>query len=80
MKKEGRNNEYFNIPKKLILEEEYRGLSSDAKLVYAYISTENENATLEEIAEFLGMSKQAVGKALVEICLYLMYIVRVDKK
>ena len=66
MKKEGRNNEYFNIPKKLILEEEYRGLSSDAKLVYAYITTENETAGLEEIAEFLGMRVQAVEKALRE--------------
>ena len=64
MKKEGRNNEYFNIPKKLILEEEYRGLSSDAKLVYTYITTENENATLEEIADFLGMSEQVVEKVL----------------
>ena len=64
MKKEGRNNEYFNIPKKLILEEGYRGLSSDAKLVYAYIATENENATLEEIADFLGMSEQVVEKVL----------------
>ena len=67
MKKEGLNNKYFNIPKKVILEEGYRGLSSDAKLVYAYISTENENATLEEIAEFLGMSEQAVEKALEEL-------------
>ena len=67
MKKEERNNEYFNIPKKLILEEGYRGLSSDAKLVYAYISTENENATLEEIDEFLVMSKRNVEKALKEI-------------
>ena len=67
MKKEGRKNKYFNIPKKLILEEEYRGLSSDAKLVYAYITTENENATLEEISDFLGVSKQAVEKALKEL-------------
>ena len=67
MKKEGRNDEYFNIPKKLILEEGYRGLSSDAKLVYAYITTENENATLEEISDFLGVSKQAVEKALKEL-------------
>ena len=67
MKKERRNDKYFNIPKKVILEEGYRGLSSDAKLVYAYISTENENGTLEEIAEFLGMSEQAVEKALEEL-------------
>ena len=67
MKKEGLNKKYFKIPKKLILEEKYRGLSSDAKLVYAYITTENENATLEEIAEFLGMSKKSVEKALREI-------------
>ena len=67
MKKEGRNDEYFNIPKKLILEEEYRGLSSDAKLVYAYITTENANAGLEEIAKFLGMSKKNVENALREL-------------
>ena len=67
MKKEGRKNKYFNIPKKLILEERYRGLSSDAKLVYAYITTENENATLEEIGGFLGMSQQVVKKALEEV-------------
>ena len=70
MKKEGRNDEYFNIPKKLILEEGYRGLSSDAKLVYAYITTENESAGLEEIAEYLGMSKQTVQKALDELRRY----------
>lgn len=67
MKKEKQNNKYFIIPKKLILEEKYKRLSSDAKLVYAYMTTENENATLEEIAEFLGMSKTDVKKALVEI-------------
>ena len=66
MKKEGRNNEYFNIPKKLILEEGYRGLSSDAKLVLAYITTENANASLEEISEFLGMSERVVEKVLRE--------------
>ncbi len=67
MKKERRNNEYFNIPKKLVLEEEYKKLSSDAKLVLAYIMTENANAGLEEIAEFLGMRVQAVGRALEEL-------------
>ena len=67
MKKEKQNNKYFSIPKKLILEEKYKRLSSDAKLVYSYITTENENATLEEIAEFLGMSKDSVGKAFNEI-------------
>ena len=51
----------------MILEEGYRGLSSDAKLVYAYITTENANAGLEEIAEFLGMSKETVQKALEEV-------------
>ena len=66
MKKERRNNEYFNIPKKLVLEEEYKKLPSDAKLVLAYIMTENANAGLEEIAEFLGMSEQVVEKALRE--------------
>ena len=67
MKKEKQNNKYFSIPKKLILEEKYKRLSSDAKLVYSYLTTVNENATLEEIAEFLGMSKKAVEKALVEV-------------
>ena len=67
MKKERRNDKYFNIPKKLILEEEYKKLSSDAKLVYAYITTENAKATLEEVAGFLGMSEQAVEKALEEL-------------
>lgn len=67
MKKEELNNKYFNIPKKVILEEEYKRLSSDAKLVYAYITTENENASLEEIAEFFGMSKGNVEKALKSI-------------
>ena len=42
----------FSIPKKLILEKKYKRLSSDAKLVYAYMTTENEDTTLEEIAEF----------------------------
>ena len=67
MKKEKQNNKYFSIPKKLILEEKYKRLSSDAKLVYAYMTTENDNATLEEISEFLGMSKETVEKALNEI-------------
>ena len=67
MRKDKQNNQYFNIPKKLILEEKYKMLSSDAKLVYAYITTENEDTTLEEIAEFLGMDKQTVEKALAEI-------------
>lgn len=67
MRKGKQNNQYFSIPKKLILEEKYKRLSSDAKLVYAYITTENENATLEEIAEFLGMSSTDVKKALVEL-------------
>jgi len=67
MKKEKQNNKYFSIPKKLILEEKYKRLSSDAKLVYAYITTENEDTTLEEISEFLGMSKQAIEKALEEV-------------
>ena len=67
MKKEKPNNKYFSIPKKLILVEKYKRLSSDAKLVYSYLTTVNENATLEEIAEFLGMSKKAVEKALVEV-------------
>ena len=66
MRKNKQNKKYFNIPKRLILEEQYRGLSSDAKLVLAYITTENENATLEEIAEFFGMSEQSVEKALRE--------------
>ena len=61
------NNKYFSIPKKLILEEKYKRLSSDAKLVYAYITTENEDTTLEEISEFLGMSKQAIENALEEV-------------
>ena len=67
MKKEKQNNKYFSIPKKLILEEKYKRLSSDAKLVYSYLTTENENATLEEIAEFLGMREQAIEKALEEV-------------
>lgn len=67
MRKEGLNKKYFNIPKKLILEEKCKRLSSDAKLVYAYISTENENATLEEIVDFFGMSKKAAKTALEEI-------------
>ena len=67
MRKEKQNNKYFNIPKKLILEEKYKRLSSDAKLVYAYITTENEDTTLEELSEFLGMSKQAIEKALEEV-------------
>ena len=67
MRKERQNNKYFSIPKKLVLEEKYKRLSSDAKLVYAYMTTENENATLEEIAEFFGMSKEKVEKALAEI-------------
>ena len=66
MRKE-EQNKYFSIPKKLILEEEYKKLSSDAKLVLAYMMTENANAGLEEIAEFLGMSKKSVEKALREI-------------
>jgi len=67
MRKDKQNNKYFSIPKKLILEEKYKRLSSDAKLVYAYITTENEDTTLEEISEFLGMSKQAIEKALEEV-------------
>lgn len=67
MRKDKPNNKYFNIPKKLILEEKYKRLSSDAKLVYAYITTENEDTTLEEIAEFLGMSRQDVERALKEL-------------
>ena len=67
MRKDKPNNKYFNIPKKLILEEKYKRLSSDAKLVYAYITTENEDTTLEEISEFLGMSKQVIEKALEEL-------------
>lgn len=67
MKKEGRNDEYFNIPKKLILEEGYKRLSSDAKLVLAYMMTENENASLEEIGEFLGMDIGGVEEALDEV-------------
>ena len=67
MRKDKQNNKYFNIPKKLILEEKYKRLSSDAKLVYAYITTENEDTTLEEISEFLGMSKQVIEKALEEL-------------
>ena len=67
MRKEKQNNKYFNIPKKLILEGKYKRLSSDAKLVYAYITTENEDTTLEEISEFLGMSKQVIEKALEEL-------------
>ena len=66
MRKE-EQNKYFSIPRKLILEEEYKGLSSDVKLVLAYIMTENANAGLEEIAEFLGMSEQVVKKALGEL-------------
>ena len=67
MRKDKQNNKYFSIPKKLILEEKYKRLSSDAKLVYAYITTENEDTTLEEISEFLGMSKQVIEKALEEV-------------
>lgn len=67
MRKDKKNNKYFNIPKKLILEEKYKRLSSDAKLVYAYITTENEDTTLEEISEFLGTSKQVIEKALEEL-------------
>ena len=67
MRKDKPNNKYFNIPKKLILEEKYKRLSSDAKLVYAYITTENEDTTLEEISEFLGMSKPVIEKALEEL-------------
>ena len=66
MRKE-EQNKYFSIPRKLILEEEYKGLSSDVKLVLAYIMTENANAGLEEIAEFFGMSKDKVEKVLEEI-------------
>ena len=66
MRKE-EQNKYFSIPRKLILEEEYKRLSSDAKLVLAYIMTENANAGLEEIAKFLGMSTKSVEKALGEI-------------
>ena len=54
-------------PKLYIFAWHLQRLSSDAKIVYSYITTENENATLEEIAEFLGMSKESVGKALNEI-------------
>ena len=67
MRKDKPNNKYFSIPKKLVLEEKYKRLSSDAKLVYAYITTENEDTTLEEISEFLGMSKQVIEKALEEL-------------
>jgi len=67
MKKEKQNNQYFSIPKKLILEEKYKRLSSDAKLVYAYMTTEDEDTTLEEIVEFLGMSNEKVDKALAEL-------------
>lgn len=67
MRKDKQNNKYFSIPKKLILEEKYKRLSSDAKFVYAYMTTENENATLEEISEFLGMSKEKVEKVLTEL-------------
>ena len=67
MRKDKQNNQYFSIPKKLVLEEKYKRLSSDAKLVYSYITTENENATLEGISEFLGMSKTEVKKALGDI-------------
>ena len=62
-----KNNKYFSIPKKLILEEKYKRLSSDAKLVYAYMTTENEDTTLEEIAEFLGMSRKDVKMAFKEL-------------
>ena len=51
----------------MILEEKYKRLSSDAKLVLAYITTENENATLEELADFLGMGNQAVEMAMEEM-------------
>ena len=67
MRKDKQNNQYFSIPKKLILEEKYKRLSSDAKLVYAYMTTENENATLEEIVEFFGMSNEKVEKALAKL-------------
>ena len=67
MRKDKQNNQYFSIPKKLILEEKYKRLSSEAKLVYAHITTENEDTSLEEITEFLGMSKKAVKKALLEL-------------
>ena len=67
MRKDKQNNQYFSIPKELVLEEKYKRLSSDAKLVYSYLTTENENAFLEEISEFLGMSKEKVKKALSEI-------------
>ena len=67
MRKDKPNNKYFSIPKKLILEEKYKRLSSDAKLVYSYLTTENENVTLEEIAEFFGMSREKVEKALAEL-------------
>jgi len=67
MRKDKQNNKYFSIPKKLILEEKYKRLSSDAKLVYTYITTENEDTTLEEISEFLGMSRQDVESALGEV-------------
>ena len=67
MRKDKQNNQYFSIPKKLILEEKYKRLSSDAKLVYSYLTTENENAALEEISEFFGISNEKVEKALAEI-------------
>jgi len=67
MRKDKPNNKYFSIPKKLILEEKYKRLSSDAKLVYAYMTTENEDTTLEEIAGFLGMRRQDVERALKEL-------------
>ena len=54
-------------PKLYIFAWHLQRLSSDAKIVYSYITTENENATLEEIAEILGISKESVEKALNEI-------------
>ena len=67
MKREIQDKTYFNIPKKLILEEKYKRLSSDAKLVYAYLITENKNATPEEILDFFGMSKKTLKKSLREL-------------
>ena len=52
MRKEKQNNKYFSIPKKLILEEKYKRLSSDTKIWYTYITTKNEDTTLEEILLF----------------------------
>lgn len=58
---------FYRIPKILFTDKHFSKLSSDAKLVYSYMTTENENTALEEIAEFLGMSKEKVEKALTEI-------------